>query len=179
MNFQTYGPFKVEVQPNGLIGKNQAKLWEEANKMFTNLPEAKGCYVFGIRRGGQRIVPWYVGKTNRQSFRNEWFTADKLSHYNNSFAGKMSKRKKKGNSYLYFVPKFTKKGRLYKGNSSSGIDFLEKYLIGLAITANKDLKNTMSTKPFRQITYPGFLNNPRGSLSKSSIELRLSLKIEK
>ena len=172
MRFHTYGPFRIRVQPNGLIGKNPEGFWQTVETSNLRLPEAKGCYVFGIRgSGGKTIRPWYVGRTNKLGFGRECFTTHKLNHYNNALADY-----KKGTPFLFLIPRLNRSGNIYGGTTSSSIKFLENYLIGLAITSNQDLRNTYSTKAFRQVQLPGFLNSPQGMPTTATSALKRSLK---
>jgi hypothetical protein len=52
---------------------------------------------------------------------------------------------------------------IYRGSSGPAINFLETYLIGLALRANKNLLNKSDTKLYREVVFPGFLNSFPGS----------------
>ena len=83
----------------------------------------------------------------------------------------------RGRILVFLIPQFTNNGsRLYRGNSGPAIDFLETYLIGIALRANSELSNKRDTKLYREVMLPGFLNSTVGSPGKSANKLRNSLR---
>jgi hypothetical protein len=68
--------------------------------------------------------------------------------------------------------------RLYRGNSGPAIDFLETYLIGIAIGANEELLNKRDTKLYREVVFPGFLNSPSGNPAGGANRLKESLRFK-
>jgi hypothetical protein len=172
MQFGTFGPFEVPVDDWGNVSTSLSDFWEEVDSAWHGLASARGCYVFGLAKsGGSRIEPWYVGKTNRQGFESECFKSHQLNHYSRALS-----RYERAKPYLYLISQFTQNGtRLFRGNSGSVIDFLETYLIGIALRANSDLMNKRDTKLYREVTLPGFLNSPPGNPGGAANKLRQTL----
>jgi hypothetical protein len=173
MQFGTFGPFKVPVDDWGNVSTTLSEFWERADAEWRGLSNGRGCYVFGLSKsGGSRIEPWYVGKTNKQGFESECFKAHQLNHYSRARS-----RYERAKPHLYLIPQFTNNGtRLYRGHAGAAIDFLETYLIGIALRANSELLNKRDTKLFRELILPGFLNSSAGSPGEGAIRLRKSLR---
>jgi hypothetical protein len=173
MEFKIFGPFPIELDGDGSIPNSVRDFWDLVEKNAAGLSEAKGCYVFGIQSsGGPRITPWYIGKTNNQTFATECFKAHQRNHYWRA----LSRRKRK-RPYLFFLAALTKGGRRFsKNRNARKIDFLETYLIGLGLRANANLLNKRDTKLYREIVVPGLLNSGHGSPGGPANNLRKSLK---
>src|ERR1019366_3224895 len=95
--FQPYGPFPVKRSDGHIDRSKEAKraFWDMANKNkeCLNVASGCGCYVFAIRtRRG--VIPWYVGKAERQGFEMEIFTNHKLLLYNEAL-----KQQRRATSY--------------------------------------------------------------------------------
>jgi hypothetical protein len=172
MQFGTFGPFEIPVDKWGNISTSLSDFWEAVEIEWAGLSDGRGCYVFGLSKsGGSRIEPWYVGKTNKQGFESECFKAHQLNHY-----GRALNRYHRAKPHIYLIPQFTNNGaRLYRGKAGAGIDFLETYLIGIALRANFDLLNKRDTKLYREVILSGLLNSTQGSPGAAAIKLRKSL----
>lgn len=170
----TFGPFEVPRDDYGNVSASLSDFWEEVDAEWAGLSEGRGCYIFGVSpSGGNRVEPWYVGKTNRQGFASECFTPHKLNHYH--YALSIYNR---GKPQLFLIAQFGPDGeRLYRGSSGSAIDFLETYLIGTAIGVNKELRNKQDTKLYKEVVFPGFLNSPPGNPTGGAIKLKESLRM--
>ena len=175
MRFKVEGPFEIE--KNGRIPRitnDSVFRFGENLKRFAGLADAVGCYVFAMR-AGKGIKPWYVGRTNRQSLLSESFHETKLVQYNDVIL-----EQKKGTPVLFFIPVLTTDGKHYRTNRNyrtvePAINFLEIWLIGEALKANKDLLNKKSTKMLRELHVAGIFNSKQGEASKSSQALRQTL----
>lgn len=172
INFKTFGPFEIKLDEYGNIPNSMTDFWATVELKYSGLSAARGCYLFGIRTsGGPRIVPWYIGKTNYQTFESECFKAHQRKHY--SRAINFYDRAK---PFLYLIAQMTKNGkRLYRGQAPTSIEFLETYLIGFGLRANKDLLNKRDTKLYREVVMPGFLNSGKGNPGDSAGDLRCTL----
>lgn len=173
MHFKIKGPFEIPLDQHGVIPRSLSSFWnntvEENNE---GLADAKGCYVFAIKTsGGAKPYPWYVGKTNNQTFRNECFKAHQRNHY-----GAALNRYNRARPVIFLVPQMTKTGRFCKNSSSQAIDFVETNLIAIGLHANKDLCNRRDTKLYRELVLPGFLNSGTGALSASATSLVQTLR---
>jgi hypothetical protein len=175
MQFGTFGPFEVPVDNWRNVSTTLSDLWESADLEWPGLRNGRGCYVFGLSKsGGSRVEPWYVGKTNKQDFESECFKAHQLNHYSRAL-----NRYERAKPHLYLIPQFTSNGeRLYRGKAGLAIEFLETYLIGLALGANSDLMNKRDTKLYREVVLPGFLNPTPGHPGKGATKLRESLRFK-
>ena len=138
-----------------------------------DLPYAVGCYIFSIRTG-RGTLPWYVGMAEKQPFRKECFSYQKLVLFNEILAGR------RGTPKLTLIAKLTPRDR-YARQSKNGhkdIQFLEKYLILLTIQRNPDLKNTRDTKFLRGMVVHGVFNTPPGGQASSVSELKNLLQLQ-
>ena len=144
-----------------------SEFWKRVEDREEGLSDARGCYVFGIRAsGGDRITPWYVGRTNRQTFCHECLNPHQRNHYTYALG-----RYSKATAFMYLVPQMTNKGGFYHGRSGKSIGFLERFLIGLGLRANPELCNKGDTRLYREVVMPGFLNSPRGQQGKATQSL--------
>ena len=168
MNFRTFGPFPIALDEHGNIPQSMNEFWKSVNSSHTGLSEARGCYVFGINSSGsKRILPWYVGMTNRQSFEFECFKSHQRNHYSRAI-----NHYRRARAHLYVIAQLAESGKFYRGTAGKAIMFLETYLIGFALYANEDLLNKRDTKLYRELVVPGFLNSKTGNPGKPATELR-------
>jgi hypothetical protein len=171
MKFFPHESVEVPRQKSGLIAADRNTLnlfWAELDaQLGQEVSEGIGCYVFSVR-AGRGVLPWYVGKAERQSFRSECFAAHKVNHYNNIIASR------RGTPLLTLIAKYTPTNRLVKPGSSDhrDIDFLETMIISAAIRRNPDVFNIRDTMLLREMTVPGMLNTPRGKAHGSVAAFR-------
>jgi hypothetical protein len=165
--YQVFGAFKLS-KDGYLVDRSRcAEFWETAERCETGLSKAVGCYIFGIR-AGKGIKPWYVGMTDRQGFKGECWTPDKLNRYNEAL-----NRHKKGTAVLYLIARRTKGGRFAKPrkNGIGDVRALENLLIGTCLSRNRKLLNVKKTKHPRGIVVPGYMNEQPGARSRAAREL--------
>lgn len=161
MNFFPHEAIEVPRQESGLIAADKDSLnsfWAQVDAQLDDeVSMGIGCYVFSVR-AGRGVLPWYVGKAEKQPFRSECFAAHKLNHYNNIVASR------RGTPFLTLVTKYTPTDRLVKPGSSDhrDIDFLETMMISAAIRRNPEVFNVRDTKLLREMIVPGILNTPQG-----------------
>ena len=158
------GPFQVS-RKGGMVDRdNIGDFWQRVDEYCPGLSDAVGCYIFGIR-AGRGVRPWYVGKTERASFRKEVFTPHKLVLY-----GEALNEVRKGTAMLYFIAKSTPTGKFRRPTSGNvpAIGALEELLIGTALQKNPNLLNKRTTKHLREIEVPGYMNEKRGPRTKSA-----------
>jgi hypothetical protein len=165
--FENFGPFKIP-REGRLVSEDLKQFWQDIEGRHEGLSGAKGCYVFGVKPSGTpRITPWYVGQTNGQSFVHECFRDHKIKHYNHA----LHKYKKNGVPYLYLVASMKPKGGFSTQNIVKTIGKLEEHLISLGLLRNLELRNTSSTKFYKETEVPGLLNKKAGK-SKANQTLR-------
>lgn len=89
MNFFPYDSIEMPRGTGGIIADDKQSLsafWNAVDELCGyQISTACGCYVFSIR-AGRGVLPWYVGKAEKQSFRAECFAAHKLNIYNKGLA---------------------------------------------------------------------------------------------
>jgi hypothetical protein len=106
--------------------------------------------------------PWYVGKTEKASFKKEAFQLQKLEHYRN-----VLKTHKRGISQLYLIAKVQDDGKLRRPgkNGVRSIRKLEELLIGACLIKNPKLVNKSTTRHLKEIHVPGYMNETPGARS--------------
>ncbi len=167
--FQPYGPFEMPVdsQHPAVLDKGQLKqFWTAIEALHPGLSEAIGCYIYGIRSKSSEL-PWYVGKTEKRTFKFEAVQSSKLVYYENAL------RTQPGTPMLYLLPRLTDAGsfRTAWKSGSSSVDRLEGMLIATALSRNPKLLNRLKMKHLTQTEVPGYINEPPGPRSKEAKKL--------
>lgn len=102
---------------------------------------------------GEKLVPWYVGKTNAMTgFYGEVLTPHKVDHYSNIIA-----EKPYWTPHMLLFPLITPGERLsraYKSNKPL-IEWMERTLIGMALGKNPNLYNKRDTKLLKNCIVDG------------------------
>ena len=166
--FEPFGPFDLPQQGHAMIAADKLKdFWGALASDHPGLPDAIGCYIFGIRIGSSTL-PWYVGKTERTSFRSETVQPHKLLVYARALG-----QARGGFPVLFLLPRMNESGKFRRARKSGSIsvDRLERMLIGTALLRNANLLNLRSTKQHTQTVVPGYLNEPVGSRSPQAKRL--------
>jgi hypothetical protein len=164
MNYEIFGPFELpRAKPRHFthkVGEKQ-EFWNDLDEEYPGLPEACGCYIVSVRN---RV--WYVGMAQKQSFRGECFTADKILKIERAMDYG------KGNAFLTLIARHTENGHFSKRsvNGYTDIRDLELLLIESALDRNGDLLNSSATKVLREMIVPGFLNSPLGAGKRTSVK---------
>lgn len=147
----------------------RSEFWDSVEGWDPGLSDACGCYVFAIRVGGG-VKPWYVGKAERQSFKRECLTHDKLKKYESAL-----RFVRKGTPLLFFYARLTEGKRAYSAPSTSrhrDVSYLEKLLISHALKRNRNLINKQETKLLKQMVVPGMMNTEQGKLSNTAVLMK-------
>lgn len=173
--YHTFGPFAVP-RKRGAEGKkvlDRSKeainnFWEDVEENTPGLSTACGCYIFGVK-AGKGVTPWYVGQS-KTGFKNECFTTTKVNHYHD-----VINDISKGTPALILLARYTKGNKIAKTLSHNEADFVEQYMIGLALGKNSNLRNIKNTKLSRTLLIPGLLNSPPGKPSAGAQLLRQTL----
>lgn len=172
VRFAVYGPFELPRKNRCLVTRDARKkrsFWETVNEADDGLADACGCYAFSIP--GR---PWYVGLAEKQSFRDECFTPQKITNYDSALS------QGKGRPMLLLIAKFTPSDWWAKPSKKGqrDIQMLETLLIGMAVTRNPKIENIRGTKPLRELNVPGVLNSRKGQGKSNSVrQLRKALGI--
>jgi len=160
MNFEIFGPFDLP-KLKGLVDnamRSKRAFWDAVEQGAPGAPDACGCYVYVVkaRRG---TLPWYVGMTTKRTFRAEALGTHQLAHYNPAIAQKVGVTPQ-----LFFLAKKTPSDRFAKPsqNAQKDVEFLEKFMFGIALNRNGSLSNSKNTKFLKKMVVPGVLNSPRG-----------------
>lgn len=144
--------------------------WKIAEQKEPGIKGAKGAYIFALRRS-KGYIPFYVGKTNN-SFGQETLQSHKLLHYSNCINDEC------GSPVIVFIAARTETGRFSVNNNDKLFQWLETYLINLALTRNSELLNTAKTKFIREIKIPDLLNSEKGISTKESRILKQMLAVK-
>jgi hypothetical protein len=170
--FETYGPFELPlIDANDVDFAKLPVFWEKIESEYPGLPEAMGCYVFAIERQFS-LLPWYVGKTEKKSFKFESVQFHKTNHYHEALKKAEGKR-----ALLFLLPRLTAGGKfrkVWKGGSSS-VARLEGMLIEAALKRNPLLQNRNLLKHLTQTVVPGFCNDGAGDRSEAATLLAQTL----
>ncbi len=158
MLFEIHGPFDLPTSTTrtlALSANERRAFWDEVKARVPGLPEACGCYVF-VMESRKRETPWYVGKAEKTSFKNECLTPHKLLHFTTATTAN------RGNPKLYLAAQITPKGKFRKCTIGSrpAIAELESILIGMGVARNPDLLNMRGTKMLKKLQVQGFMNTP-------------------
>jgi hypothetical protein len=137
------------------------------------LSDACGCYVFALK-SGRGSIPYYVGQACRRPLLEEATNASNLTKYNEILG-----KKKRGKPVLFFLPMKTPGGKFRRRKSGSGklpaLDFLERWLISMALERNASLANNRETRFLRKIHVTGVFNAKRGETTKAAQALNAVL----
>ncbi|MBX9695488.1 MAG: hypothetical protein K2Z81_24095 [Cyanobacteria bacterium] len=177
MRYEIFGPFTIPRNESGLVDRDaeaQRDFWDNVVGLADEgLPVACGCYVFAVA-AAKGIVPWYVGLTEKRTFRKECLGAHQVGNYNDVLAAKGKAR-----PLLYLLAKRTPTGRLVKPskNKQADIQFLETYLIGHGLNKNSKLLNQKKTKFLKSMHVPSVLNSSKGppGIPAKSLQVALGL----
>ena len=151
MLFETYGPFHLE---RDFSNDWRSRFWADVEDSDEGLSNAIGCYAFCLTFG-TKTLPWYVGQTvNPNGFKAEVFTDHKMDHYRKILGAKPKQR-----ASIFLFPLMTE-GYSFAKKSAKGsqaIDWLEKTLIGMALSKNPNLANNRDTRMLKNIYVNGVL----------------------
>lgn len=171
--FSVYGEYPLPMaNGNSFVEKLDKNFWRDVKENQAGLPDAIGCYIFGISTSGvERIIPWYVGKTT-VSFRNECSQGDKIHKFNQALQSY-----ERCNPYLFLIAKVTPSGQFSAACAQGDIEFLEKHLIAVALNANPNLINIRGAKMYEKLYVPGVLNSKPGNPGNAAKSLKACLKL--
>ena len=94
--YRGFGPFQIP-RDGSIVDSHACRdFWKDVEREHSGLPAAVGCYIFAIS-AAKGARPWYVGKTEKNSFQGEVWTPHKLLLYNEALH-----KRKKGKPLLYF-----------------------------------------------------------------------------
>ena len=173
MRFDVAGPFEItrHGKKRNITKESLLKLETDREEWEDGLSESCGCYVFGKRAGGG-ITPWYVGQACKRPMLKEALNSDNIAKYNRVIDDD------KGTPLLFVIPARTPMGKLRKrpqNGDLSSLDFLERWLISVAIEKNVDLINNKETRFLRDLHVVGIFNPKKGEFTAASQELGKAL----
>jgi hypothetical protein len=176
INYETYGPFTLERNGGQVPITALTKFWQERKEDAEDgLDNAVGVYIFCVQaQKGAAIKPWYVGRTDKQSFKKR-FSQQHL-HFR-----QVLEKAKNGKLQIYLLALRAPGGKKFRRPTKTKInanDWLESMLITTCIDRNKRLINASKVKRYKTIAVPGYLNNKVGKLSSSASSLKKTLKVE-
>ena len=166
MRFKVYGPYDIGVDKGfaGWIDKDDIKdLWEEVGD---ELQKACGVYLFGMRGLGKngiagKDLPWYVGKAEKQTFKQECFNGKNTNTFNKI----LKMYKEKGNPFLYLLARVGENDEFSKPATKDkpyrDVGFVEEMFIQLSLSINSDLENINTAKMAKKTSIRGLLNTTK------------------
>ncbi len=159
--YEPFGPFKLPTNGSIVNTRELNRFWTEIEQQNPGLTAGVGCYIFAIR-AAKGARPWYVGKTEKVSFKGETTSPDKLNKYS-----VVLNSRRRGTALLYLIAKRTRVGRYAKPRKGGigEIGALENLLIGSCLLRNHKLLNVKQTKHPRGILVPGYMNEKPGARS--------------
>lgn len=172
--YENYGPFPMPVDEHGNLRIGDRDLSKAffrcTDETAPGLAKACGCYVFAMR-SARATTPWYVGKADKTAFGTECFNDRNMRTYFNHT------RDRKGSPFLFLIARMTPTGRFAKPypSGTADVDFVESYLIGVALRRNPDLLNVKKTRLYRDLKVPGCINANEPPFSPSTEALRQTL----
>ena len=178
MRFEVQGPYLIKTR--SIIRAEHIrdlKAEIDQNDSESALLGAPGCYIFGVKStGAKRVIPWYVGKAERQSVFKEATNPAHLQLFN-----EILDEYERGHPALIFLPQVTNTGRpaqIAKGEGRKpAVDFLEDWLIAAALKANPGLYNIKKTKMLNELWVRGLFNPTQGDATTASQALKASLRL--
>lgn len=171
--YETYGPFSLERDGNKFRKEALSKLWEDLDADHPGLSGAIGVYVLAVRaKKDSALKPWYVGKTDRQSFKKRF--NQQLPRFSD-----VLDYAKYGTPHVFLLARLTPNRKDFKRPTSKVLtsnDELETMLIASCLKQNERLVNAMKVKHAKEIVVPGYMNNAQGKLTGSASELNRMMK---
>lgn len=138
VKLKIYGPFTLPITRGKVGGRSieqiamKTSLQQQFEKQYKGckLNLKCGCYVFGMRTGGQgqidgAIIPYYVGKAAAQPLMQEAATADKCNKYTKVL------QDHRGTPVLFLV---AKEAKGHSNMNATTVDYIEELLIFYAAT---------------------------------------------
>ena len=134
VEFQPSEAFQLPLQKNRRkIDRSTLKeFWQHVEEANSVLPNARGCYIFGIR--ARTAMPWYVGETRKNA---SGLKAESLSDRNVKIYDRILGEHGHGTPVLIFVWLAPGKG----APPVKAIHELEEALIAYAYDRNPELEN--------------------------------------
>jgi hypothetical protein len=165
LRYEVFGPFRLHT--SGEMSHRQALRQFWADRVKDESPEglmgAIGVYVWTTKQDGRR-VPWNVGLTDRQGFR-ERFVQKEASFL------RLLRAQPDAEIDVYLLALRSKTGKFRKPTDSKVIKanhWLETMLIGSAISINPDLRNKAKAGYLKNAVVDGYLNDTEEQRNKSA-----------
>ena len=189
MNFEVYGPFELNAESDGGFSGwiDQPEInafWDEVRKKYENLGNACGVYMFCVEgkqkgKGKTTNLPWYVGKAEKLTFKQECFNHRNQLSYNKVIS--QIYREVTAINF-YFVARHNRDGEFSApakkddGTVYEGVRFAERLFMQKSLAANNHLLNIQDLKDARGTHIRNILNWPvRGRDDYSADALKRSL----
>ena len=192
MNFEVYGPFLLNAESDeegfsGWIDQREINdFWVKVRKQHDHLENACGVYIFCVegkqkRSGKTTNLPWYVGKAEKQTFKQECFNHKNQLSYNKVIS-QLYREVTAIN--FYFVARHNEDGKYSApakkddGTVYEGVRFAERLFMQKSLAANNHLLNIKDLKDARGTHIRNILNWPvQGRDDSSAGALKNSLGI--
>ena len=177
MNFiyETYGPFPIERDGNKFRKAAFAKLWADLAEEHPHLHTAIGIYILAVRsKKGAPLKPWYVGKTDKQSFKKRF--DQQLARFSD-----VLDLARNGTPCALLLARLTPNRRGFMKARSKALasnDDLETMMIASCLRQNENLINASKIKHAKGLVVPGYMNNEPGSMTSAASELNRMVKVK-
>lgn len=192
--FEVYGPFKLNEEGfSGWIDQPEIdEFWDKVRQQNENLELEKACgvYMFCVkgkqkRKGKTTNLPWYVGKAEKMTFKQECFNHRNQLSYNRVIS---QLYREVAEINFYFIARHDEDGRLSASAKKDeetpyepyeGVRLVERLFMRKSLAANNDLVNMRDLTNPRRTHIRNILNWPvKGRDDYSVIELKRSLGIK-
>lgn len=194
MNFKVYGPFLLNADSGsgkeglpGWIDQPDIKdFWDKVGQQNANLEKACGVYIFCVegkqkKKGKTTNLPWYVGKAERLTFKQECFNHRNQLSYNKVIS---QLYRKVTAINFYFVARHDEDGEFSTPAKKDdetvyeGVRFVERLFMQKSLAANSQLLNIKDLMNARRTRIRNILNWPvKGRDHSSERALKSSLGI--
>lgn len=136
VTFEVHGPFEIpHMWKAGGHVLMFDEFWDDDSVAW--LADKRGCYVFAIRPSGGGLLPTYVGKACKTTFKNEAFAPDKKVKYHKGIS-----EYAKCTPLMFFVIRSSRKGKA----GGILIKEIEDFLIQAGVAKNPDnMQNVVGT----------------------------------
>ena len=176
LKYKTFGPFDIERDSGRLAESALENFWAARGRdSQSGLDGAIGVYVIVVQaKKNSSAKPWYVGRTDRQSFKKR-LTQQQL-HFR-----QVLEKAKRGKLQIYLLALQTPGKSAFRKPTKTKIssnDWLESLLIGSCLNCNKHLVNASKVRHLKTLVVPGFLNNKKGKLDYAAASLKRTLQAD-
>ena len=188
MNFKVYGPFLLDADSDEggfarwIDQPEIDKFWENVKSKHEKLEDACGVYIFSVEgklknKKTPSMVPWYVGKAENQTFKQECFSHRNQLSYNKVILQLYTEVTAIN---FYFLArhdghadnsKFSAPAKKQDGTVYEGVQFVERLFMQKSLVKNDQLLNIQGLADARGTHIKNILNWPVSGKDDNSVSL--------